>query len=204
MTEKPTIELAAFHLNSEDRGHLYDMSDIARLRMVEIRRTSEGWSLTFNPDVEPGTLVGFNSSKGIFRSYLWDLMDEGVGRLIISERGPINPALPIYHPTTDEVVPSEGFTGQFDPPTFDYLVEKAMAQVARYPQYKPEMFDGWKVGRAETDIETKMGLAILEGEYSLYRDSGEDCRFWSFRNRVQTGIYAGTFSESVFEAAPTP
>ena len=204
MTEKPTIELSAFHLNSEDRGHLYDMSDIARLRMVEIRRTNEGWSLTFNPDVEPGTLVGFNSSRGIFQTYLWDLMDEGVGRLIISERGQINPALPIYHPTTDDVVPLKAFTGQFEPPTFEYLVEKAMAQVARYPQYRPEMFDGWKVGRAETDVETKMGLAILEGEYSLYLDDGEDCDFWSFRNGIQTGIYAGTFREVELQETPSP
>ncbi len=199
MTLHRNLELSSYHLNRADRIHLFQMfefgKDSTRPPVVTIQRSGTGWSLTFDHDCPPGTRIGFNSTKGIFASYLWNLMDDRIARLDIHEDGAVDRDLPIYNPHTDDVVDHRDFDGSFEIPTFEALADRAMEQVSKYPQYKREMFDGWKVGRADIDVESRMGLSILKGEYTLFLEGDDDCRFWSFQNAITTGAYPGMFSE---------
>lgn len=121
----------------------------------------------------------------------------GDTKIVFKDSVDPDPNKPIFNPHSDAVISFEEFQEGIDLPSFEFLRDRAMEQVAKYPQYKPEMFDGWIVGKAERDYETKMGLAILKGDFTLFRDSGDDeypgDYFWSFENAIQTAAPLGTF-----------
>lgn len=198
MTLQRNLDLSSYHLNRADRAHLFEMYAYGKESnwppVVEITRSGTGWALTFDYDRPPGTRLGFNTSRGIF-SHIEDLMLDKIARLDIHDDAPVDRKLTIYNPHTDEVVARRDFGGSFEAPTFEELVDLAMDQVSKYPQYTRDMFDGWNVGRADVDVESRMGFAILRGEHTLFTDDGDHCSFWSFQNAVRTGCYPDTFSE---------
>lgn len=207
MTLQRNLELSSYHLNRADRTHLFEMHAYGKQSNwppeVEIARSGTGWALTFDYDRPPGTWLGFNKSNGIF-SHIEDLMLDKIARLDIHDEARIDRKLPIYNPHTDEVVARRDFEGSFQVPTFEELVDRVMEQVSKYPQYTRDMFDGWVVGRADIDVETRMGLAILRGEHTLFMEGDNDCLFWSFQNAIKTGAYVGTFSEVSLDSIHRP
>lgn len=83
--------------------------------------------------------------------------------------------------------------------TFQALLATAIAQSARWPQYKNH-FAEYRLVRIKRDVKIKMGLAFARGEYAigierspthpLYDRLGRHVTVWSKRNTIDTSVCA--------------
>jgi hypothetical protein len=198
----PAFQLSTFHLDRADRAALYDRHMFGKLAVrtppVEVHRTREGWLIDFSNGIDQ---VGF--LEGNIPTLANMTIAHGATVLALGEAAAVRADLPIFNPHTDEIVPFDGFTGVFDAPDFDFLLERALGQMEKYPQFHAGVFEGWAVGRAAIDFETKGGLAILRGDYTLVQETDEEEHFWSFELAVKVAAYIGTI-DLVPDQSPRP
>ena len=76
------------------------------------------------------------------------------------------------------------------------LIAQAERDSEAWPQYRGH-WDAWRVGTAQRQVKTKLGVACLAGETVLFTaraDPGEVV-FYSKSNRVDTIVASGTIKE---------